>query len=172
MWGLVPVKGAFREVRGSGTVSPGGTVTGTVTVAAASIDTNNARRDKHLRSADFFDSDNFPDITFTAGAIRPTAQGVTVNGTLTVRDRSQPLSFKAAASVESDHEIQLVAEIRINRADLDMVWNALGAVSMYSTLTIRAVFTRAMNVPSSEDAKDAKDAEDAEDDAKDAEDAE
>ena len=54
MWGLVPVNGVFREVRGHGTVSADGRVSGTVAVAAASIDTRNTRRDTHLRSADFF----------------------------------------------------------------------------------------------------------------------
>jgi len=39
MWGLAPVKGSFREVAGTGTVSPDGQVSGTVTVAAASVDT-------------------------------------------------------------------------------------------------------------------------------------
>src|SRR5215472_9549610 len=59
--GLVAVNGVFREVSGHGTVFPGGEVSGTVTVAAASIDTKNTRRDTHLRSADFFDSANYPD---------------------------------------------------------------------------------------------------------------
>ena len=63
MWSLTPVNGVFREVRGNGTVFPDGEVSGTVTVAAASIDTKNIRRDTHLRSADFFDSGNNPDIT-------------------------------------------------------------------------------------------------------------
>src|ERR1700743_2531230 len=66
MWGLVPVKGVFREVAGTGTVSASGEVTGTVTVAAASIDTKNKKRDDHLRSADFFDVGNTPAITFVA----------------------------------------------------------------------------------------------------------
>ncbi|MGH3399828.1 MAG: YceI family protein, partial [Streptosporangiaceae bacterium] len=75
MWGLVPVNGVFREVSGSGTVSPDGEVSGTFTVAAASIDTKNTRRDKHLRSADFFDTARYPDITLTADGIRPSGQG-------------------------------------------------------------------------------------------------
>ena len=74
MWGLAPVKGIFREVSGNGTVSPDGEVSGTVTVAAASIDTKNTRRDTHLRSADFFDSGKYPDITFTADGIRLSAR--------------------------------------------------------------------------------------------------
>ncbi len=78
VWGLVPVNGVFRKISGNGTVFPGGEASGTVTVAAASIDTRNTRRDTHLRSADFFDSGNNPDITFTADGIRPSGQGVTV----------------------------------------------------------------------------------------------
>jgi polyisoprenoid-binding protein YceI len=140
--GLVAVNGVFREVSGNGTVSPDGEVSGTVTVAAASIDTKNTRRDTHLRSADFFDSGNHPDITFTADGIQPSGQGVAVTGALTVRDRTRPLSFDAAASVWGDGEVWLDAGVRINRADFGLTWNLLGMVSVNSTLTIHAVFTR------------------------------
>jgi polyisoprenoid-binding protein YceI len=140
--GLIPVKGIFREVSGSGTVSPDGTATGTILVAAASIDTQNTKRDTHLRSADFFDSDNHPDISFTADDIRPSEQGVAVTGTLTIRDRTRPLSFNATASVPGDGEVWLDAEFRVNRGDFGITWNVLGTVSQISTLTIHAVFTR------------------------------
>jgi polyisoprenoid-binding protein YceI len=142
MGGLVRVTGVFREVSGNGTVSPDGRVSGTVTVAAASIDTKNTRRDTHLRSADFFDSGNNPDITFTADGIRPSGQGVAVTGALTVRDRTRPLSFDAAASVQDDGEIWLDAEVRISRADFGLTWNQMGMVSVNNTLTVHAVFTR------------------------------
>jgi polyisoprenoid-binding protein YceI len=142
MWGLVPVNGVFRELGGSGTVSPDGEVSGTLTVAAASIDTKNARRDKHLRSADFFDSANNPDITFTMDGIRPSGQAVAVTGALTVRDRTQPLTFDAAASVRGDGEIWLDAEVRLDQADFGLTWNLMGTVSWHNTLTIHAVFTR------------------------------
>src|SRR5450755_3768486 len=49
MWGLSAVKGTFTDVTGAGAVSPTGEVTGQITVATASLDTKNARRDKHLR---------------------------------------------------------------------------------------------------------------------------
>jgi len=143
MAGLARVNGVFREVSGNGTVSPDGQVSGTVTVAAASIDTKNTRRDTHLRSADFFDSGNHPDITFTAHDIRPSGQGVAVTGGLTVRDRTRPLSFDAAASVQGDSEIWLDAEVHINRADSGLTWHLIGTVSMNNTLTIHAVFTLA-----------------------------
>jgi polyisoprenoid-binding protein YceI len=142
VWGLAPVTGVFREVRGNGTVSPGGEVSGTVTVAAASIDTGNTRRDTHLRSADFFDTGNHPDLTVTADGIRPTGQGVVVTGALAVRGRTRPLSFDAAASVQGDGAVWLDAEVRINRADFGLTWNQLGMASVTSTLIIHAVFAR------------------------------
>src|SRR5215469_16652935 len=98
IYGLIPVNGVFREVSGNGTVSPDGQASGTLTIAAASIDTRNTRRDTHLRSADFFDSGNHPDITFTADGFRPSGQDVTVSGVLTVHGRTRPLSFSAAAA--------------------------------------------------------------------------
>ena len=142
VFGLVPVHGVFRQVSGDGTVSPDGQASGTLTIAAASIDTKNSRRDTHLRSADFFDIGNHPDITFTADRIRPSDQDVTVAGVLTVRGRTRPLSFDAAAAVHGDGEVWLDAEVHINRADFGLTWNLMGMASMHNTLTIHSVFTR------------------------------
>ena len=140
--GLIPVNGVFRDVSGNGAIAAGGEVSGTVTVAAASIDTKNTRRDAHLRSADFFDSGNHPDITFTADDIQPSGRGVAVTGMLTVRGRTRPLSFDAAASVRADGGIRVDAEVHVNRADFGLTWNRMGMISMTNTLTIHAVFTR------------------------------
>jgi polyisoprenoid-binding protein YceI len=142
MWGLLLVNGAFGDVSGSGTVSADGQVSGTVTVAAASIDTKNSQRDTHLRSADFFDSANNPDITFTANAIRLSDQGAAVSGALTVRGRTRPLSFDAVASLQDDGEIGIDAEIIVNRAHFGLTWNRLGMTAMDNTITVHAVFAR------------------------------
>jgi polyisoprenoid-binding protein YceI len=140
--GLIPVNGVFREVTGGGTVQPDGAVSGTLTVAAASIETKNARRDKHLRSADFFDSASHPDITFTAAGIRPDGQGAVITGALSIRGQARPLSVQAAASVRGEDEVTLDAGVQINRADFGLTWNSLGMTSMHSILSIHAAFTR------------------------------
>jgi len=142
MWGLVPVNGEFREVSGHGSVSADGSVSGEVTVAAASVDTGNTKRDTHLRSADFFDSDNNPDISFTADGIRPSGEGVTVTGFLTVRGRTRPLTFEAAATTQDNGEVWLDAKVQVSQADFGLTWNLLGTVGRTNTLTIHAVFTR------------------------------
>jgi len=74
--------------------------------------------------------------------IRPSGQAVAVTGALTVRDRTQPLTFDAAASVRGDGEIWLDAEVRLDQADFGLTWNLMGTVSWHNTLTIHAVFTR------------------------------
>jgi polyisoprenoid-binding protein YceI len=142
MWGLAPVKGVFRQVTGEGTVSPAGEVSGAITVAAASIDTKNSKRDTHLRSADFFDSDTYAHITFRVDQIRPSGQGVTVTGTLTVRDRTRPVSFDATASVVDAGEVWLDAQVQVNRSDFGLTWNQMGMASVNNKIAIHAVFTK------------------------------
>jgi len=142
VFGFIPVNGVFGEVSGSGAVAVDGTAGGSITIGAASIDTKNTRRDTHLRSADFFETDRYPDIIFAAADIRPAGPGVAVTGALTVHGRTQPLSFEAEVSIPGDGEVWLEAEVRIDRGDFGLTWNQLGMVPMGYTLIIHAVFTR------------------------------
>jgi polyisoprenoid-binding protein YceI len=143
MWGMVPVKGVFGEVSGSGTVTAAGEVTGTLTVATGSIDTKLKKRDDHLRSADFFNTANYPDITFSVETISPAGDGVTVAGSLTVRGTTRPVSFGATVSVSGDDgEVTLDAEVPVNRVDYGVTFNQLGMMGTRNTITIHAVFTR------------------------------
>jgi polyisoprenoid-binding protein YceI len=140
-WGLVAVKGVFGEVSGSGVVTEAGEVTGTLTVAAGSIDTKIKMRDQHVRSVHFLDVANYPDITFSVKTISPAADGVTVAGRLTVRDVTRLVSFGAEVSGD-DREVTLDAEVPVNRADYGITFNPLRHVAMMSAITIHAVFTR------------------------------
>jgi polyisoprenoid-binding protein YceI len=140
-WGLRPVHGVFRQVSGHGTVTAVGQVTGTLTVAAGSIDTKNKMRDKDLRSAKVFDIANHPDITYTVDGMQPAGGGVQVTGSLTVRGRTRPLSFDAKVSAAAG-EVRLDAEVPVNRADFGLTYSPLRMASLNNTLTIRAVFTR------------------------------
>jgi len=141
-WGLRPLHGVFREISGNGTVTATGEASGVLTVAAGSIDTKNAQRDKHLRSPDFFDIATHPDITFTAENVRPADGGVRVTGGLTVRGSTRPASFDATVSAAGG-EICLDGELPVNRADFGLTWNFIGIASMHSTIAVHAVFTRA-----------------------------
>ena len=140
-WGLRPLHGVFRQVTGSGTVTAAGQVTGSLTVAAGSIDTKNKMRDKDLRSAKVFDIANHPDITYTVDGMQPAGGGVQVTGSLTVRGRTRPLSFDAKVSAAVGR-VQLDAEIPVNRADFGLTYSPLRMASLNNTITVHAVFTR------------------------------
>jgi polyisoprenoid-binding protein YceI len=142
VWGLVTVKGAFGSIEGGGTVSPAGEVTGRVALAAGTLDTGNRKRDAHLRSADFFLAEKYPAITFTLDKLVPAGEGVTVSGNLTVRDRSQPLSFPATVTPAGDGAVMLDATVQADRSEFGLTVNPMGMSSMTSTLTIHAVFTK------------------------------
>jgi len=142
VWGLLPVKGVFRDIQGSGTVSATGEVTGSVALPTGSLDTKNSKRDTHLRSADFFLTEKYPAITFTVGSFELASEGVRVSGTLTVRDQSRPLSFPAAVALVGDKEAALDAIVQVDRSEFGLTWNQMGMVSMNNTITIHAVFTR------------------------------
>jgi polyisoprenoid-binding protein YceI len=139
--GLRPLHGVFHRVTGSGSVTAAGDVTGTVTVAAESVDTKNHQRDKHLRSPAFFDVATHPELTFAVEAVAPANGGVRVTGNLTVRGQTRPVSFDATVT-SVDGEVWLDAEIPVNRADFGLTWNWLGIAAMDNTIVVHAVFTR------------------------------
>ena len=99
------------------------------TIQAASIDTANADRDKHLRSADFFDVEKFPAITFTSSKITKTGDNTfAVTGTFTMHGVSKeitlPVTFLGAAqdpwgNTKAGFEIATT----LSRTDYGIVWN-------------------------------------------------
>lgn len=140
-WGLRTAHGVFRQVAGNGTVTADGQVTGVITITAGSLDTRNKIRDKDLRTAKLFDIARYPDIIYTVEGVQPAGTGVRVTGSLTVRDRTLPLSFDATVSGTPD-QVRLSAEVPVNRADYGLVFNPMRMASLDNTLLIQAVFTR------------------------------
>jgi polyisoprenoid-binding protein YceI len=142
MWGLMPVKGTFGEISGAAEITAAGQASGTITVRTASIDTKVDSRDKHLRSADFFDSENYPEITFTAAEVTLDGAGASVTGSLEVRGQTRPLTFPASLSLPDADTLELGAQVRIDRSDYGLTWKGPLGASMHNTMTIRVVFTR------------------------------
>jgi polyisoprenoid-binding protein YceI len=143
VWGLVKVKGVFSQVAGEAVISAAGQATGTIRVAAASIDTGIKKRDDHLRSADFFDAAKYPDITFSASSVALSGESATVSGTLTVRDQTRPVTVNGSVSAHGQDEISLDAELPVNRGHHGLTFNQLGMMSLDNIIVIHAVFTKA-----------------------------
>jgi polyisoprenoid-binding protein YceI len=144
MWGLITVRVSFSDLAGEGDVSADGSVTGTLRVGAASVDTKNSRRDKHLRSADFFHADAHPHITFTAKDARLDGKGaLAVSGDLEAAGTSRPLSLTANVSEASQDSATLTATVNVDRLDYGMTWNRMGMmVNAPATVSVTAHFTR------------------------------
>jgi polyisoprenoid-binding protein YceI len=140
-WGLLPVRGVFRQFTANGTVTADGQVSGNLTVTAGSIQTRNTMRDKDLRSARIFDIASYPDITYAVDGMQTAGAGVRVTGRLTVHGQTRPLAFDAKV-IATAGEVRLDAEIPVNRADFGLTYSPLGMASMDNTITVRAVFTR------------------------------
>ncbi|MDX6362683.1 YceI family protein [Streptomyces sp. NPDC058274] len=143
MWGLVTVKGTYTAVTGEGEVRPDGSASGTLTLDAASLDTKNAKRDKHLVSADFFDAGRHPEITFTVHSAVPGAgDTVEVSGQLTVRGISRPQSFTAHVTDADADAVTLNAELTVDRAEFGLGWNQLGMIRGLTNVTASLRFAR------------------------------
>lgn len=100
------------------------------TAEAASVNTNSEQRDQHLRSADFFDSENHPNITFISnGMKRKNGNEFEMTGDLTIRGVTKPIRLDVELTgVAKDPWGQTKAgfnvEGKINRKDFGLVWNA------------------------------------------------
>ncbi|MBL7785903.1 MAG: YceI family protein [Chitinophagales bacterium] len=93
----------------------------------ASINTNNEQRDAHLRSADFFDSDNYPTINFVAEAYNSNEN--TITGDLTIRGNTQKVRLDVEfGGIQPDPWGNTKAGFslsgKINRKDFGLTWNA------------------------------------------------
>jgi polyisoprenoid-binding protein YceI len=101
-----------------------------VTVQAASIDTNERDRDAHLRSADFFDVENIPALTFRSTRIQRNAgDRFAVTGDLTIHGVIRSVSFDVAFLGKAtdpwgNERIAFEAETTVNRKDFGLTWNA------------------------------------------------
>lgn len=143
-WGLATVTGSFSELNGTGEVLADGTGRGRLTIAAASLDTKNARRDTHLRSAAFFDVVDHPQIVADiTSATRRDDGTVAVTGTLTVAGVTKPLQVDAKLSEASQQGLTITAQSDFNRADFGMTWNMLGMIQGLAHLTVVARFVPA-----------------------------
>ncbi len=123
------VKGRFGDVKGTLVVPEKGQPAADVTIAAASIDTRSEQRDNHLRSADFFDVESFPEIRFVSTSAERTSDGWTLLGNLTIKGVTRPVSLNVVeegAGVDpwGNQKVGFSATSKFNRTDFGLTWNA------------------------------------------------
>ena len=127
---ITKVRGRFPEVLGTITIDDEPTKSHVeVELQVASIDTGIPDRDGHLRSADFFNADDYPTITFKSTKVEAGRSGTwDVTGDLTVRDITRPITLEvdfdgANLSPFGDERIAFSAATDVDREDWGLTWN-------------------------------------------------
>lgn len=126
---ITKVRGAFNTFEGKGSVKDG-QASIEVTINADSIDTRQADRDGHLKSEDFFNVAAFPHIKFVSNSVKQVGDGFVVDGNLTIKDVTKPLTIEfaytgAATDPFGNKRVGLEGEAEINRPDFGLTWNAI-----------------------------------------------
>jgi polyisoprenoid-binding protein YceI len=123
------------------------------TIDVTAVESGDPKRDDHLRSADFFDAEHYPTVSFRSTNVENHGNGeFTLTGDLTVRDVTRPVTLHgeflgSQASPWGDTRIGFTAETEVNRKDWGLEWNvALEAggvlVSEKAKLTIDAEWVK------------------------------
>jgi polyisoprenoid-binding protein YceI len=157
-WGAITVRGTLGTMTGDAAISPDGTVTGRISFDARLLDTGHKQRDKHLRSADFFHTDEHPQAVLTVTSARPAGpDGLECQGILDVAGRTRPVTFTAHIQESGGQEstgqesggqesggqaVVLTAELQVDRTEFGMTWSPLHMASMTALGTVTARFTR------------------------------
>jgi polyisoprenoid-binding protein YceI len=128
---VTTVRGAFTDFEGTAHVDTADPAASTVEVRikAASIDTGVPDRDAHLRSADFFDAENNPEITFRSTDVSRDGDDWTVTGDLTINGITKPVTieFESTGSARDPFgnlRIGFEGSTNLSRKEWGLTWNA------------------------------------------------
>jgi polyisoprenoid-binding protein YceI len=124
------VKGHFPKVTGVLTLDESDATKSSVeaTIDVSSVETRDAQRDGHLKSADFFDVEKFPTMTFKSFKVVPD-EGI-VEGELTIKDVTKTVAFQVegptapAKDPWGNLRVAVSATTKISRKEFGLVWNA------------------------------------------------
>lgn len=117
--------GRFNQIAGSFTVAEGGTGSVSVTIPIASVDTNNKDRDEHLKKADFFNVEQFPEMTFKGELKNTGGKKYEAKGTLTMHGVSKEVTIPMERIGSNDlgeygYRTGFEGMVTINRSDFGM----------------------------------------------------
>jgi polyisoprenoid-binding protein YceI len=102
----------------------------TATIQAATIDTRNETRDNHMRSQDFLDVVNFPEITFQSTGLRAAGDDYELDGNLTIHGVTHPVTLELELSgigpdAYGGTRLGVSARASVLRSDFDMKYNPI-----------------------------------------------
>jgi polyisoprenoid-binding protein YceI len=139
LWGLATVKGQLKHCDGVLDLHRRPAIE--LTIDAASLHTNNRIRDRHLRSADFFDAKKHPEVRFISDTATLEGERLKVRGRLYAAGKSIPLELDARWRRVGD-EIEVDARTYADHRKLGMSHGFLGMIPTPSELIVRGRLVR------------------------------
>jgi polyisoprenoid-binding protein YceI len=139
LWGLQTVKGRFERFDGILDLAAEPSIE--LTIEADSLNTNQVKRDEHLRSADFFDTANHPQVRFVSRRATLDGHRLDVHGELQAAGKSMPIELEGVIRSVGDKlevDVQTFADHHL----LGMTWNQLGMMRTPSKLVVQARLVR------------------------------
>ena len=126
------VRGEFGKISGTVKFDPENPANSSVeaTIDASSINTRDAQRDTHLKSAEFLDVEKFPTLTFRSNQVEPVSGGGKIKGDLTIHGVTKEVTLDVEGPTPEikdpwgKQRIGASAIARISRKDFGIVWNA------------------------------------------------
>lgn len=127
---IANVKGRFSEFAATVDVAEDGAMSIEGTIEAASVDTHEKQRDEHLRSADFMDVENHPQITFRSTSVTVDDDDLTVVGDLTIRGTTRSVELEGdfnGVGMDPWGNERMALEVKgdISRKDFGLTWNQM-----------------------------------------------
>jgi polyisoprenoid-binding protein YceI len=139
LWGRATVNGQFGRYAGSLDLQRSPAIE--LTIDAASLTTKNKLRDRHLRSADFFDIDNHPMVGFVSESVTLNGKQLHVRGRLEAAGESVPLELDATLRPVGD-EFEIDARTSADHRKLGMSHGMLGMIPTPSELIVHGRLVR------------------------------
>lgn len=129
---IAKVHGGFEKLSGKLTYDPSWPAKSNIEVAieAASINSREEKRDAHLKSADFFDVEKYPQITFKSQSFEKAEDGIKVVGDLTIHGVTKQVTLNMESPSEEikdpwgNTKIAVSGSTKIKRKDFGLTWNA------------------------------------------------
>lgn len=118
-------------------------VFGRLDIRTASLDTGIGHRDRHLRSADFFEIERFEEINVVVTAVHPSeGRSGDLRVNFTIKGITALLPLPAEITELDDGSIRIEAKTQVNRTQFDLDWNKFGMIGPTATAAANLVFTR------------------------------